>query len=175
MTGAALLEIRRPVLSDEHAFRIAVADFKARDPDWTFAFHFDEKTDFAQYVQRVKDWSEGKDLGEFVPNTFLVAVVEGKIVGRVSLRHELNAFLLREGGHIGYGVVPSERRKGYAKEMLRQTLPIARKLGLTRVLLTCDDNNEGSARTIEAHGGILENKILDPGMTVAKRRYWIDL
>ncbi len=71
--------------------------------------------------------------------------------------------------------MPSERRKGYAKEMLRQMLPIARKLGLAKVLLTCDDNNEGSARTIEAYGGILENKILNSGMTVAKRRYWIEL
>lgn len=173
--GIKLLELRQPIVSDEHAFRAAVAEFRCYDPDWTFAFHFDEKTDFAKYVQKVKDWSEGKDLGEFVPNTFLVAVVGSKIVGRVSLRHELNDFLLREGGHIGYGVVPSERRKGYAKEMLRQTLPIARKLGLAKVLLTCDDNNEGSARTIEAHGGILENKILDSGMTFAKRRYWIDL
>lgn len=104
-----------------------------------------------------------------------MAVVTGKIVGRVSLRHELNDFLLREGGHIGYGVVPSERRKGYAKEILRQTLELASRLGIKRVLLTCDDNNEGSSRTIEAHAGKLENKILEPGMSVAKRRYWIDL
>ncbi len=102
--GIKLLELRQIIVSDERAFRAAVADFKCYDPDWTFAFHFDEKTDFAKYVQKVKDWSEGKDLGEFVPNTFLVAVVGSKIVGRVSLRHELNDFLLREGGHIGYGV-----------------------------------------------------------------------
>jgi predicted acetyltransferase len=170
-----MLELRLPTLSDEGTFREAVAEFKANDPNFTFAFEFDEKADFGIYLQRLQGWVEGKDLGDFVPNTFLVAVVRHKIVGRVSLRHELNDFLLRLGGHIGYGVVPSERRKGYATEMLRQSLALARNLGITGVLLTCDDDNEGSARTIEAHCGILENKILQPGMSVAKRRYWIDL
>jgi predicted acetyltransferase len=169
-----MLELRKLVSSDEHAFRAAVVEFKTHNPAWPFAFQFDDQTDFVSYVQKVGNWALGKDLGEFVPNSFLVAVVAGKIVGRVSLRHELNEFLLREGGHIGYGVVPSERRKGYAKEILRQSLQLARGLGIKRVLLTCDDNNEGSSRTIEAHGGKLENKILSPGMTIEKRRYWIE-
>ncbi len=77
--GIKLLELRQPIVSDERAFRAAVAEFRSYDPDWTFAFHFDEKTDFAKYVQKVRDWSEGKDLGEFVPNTFLVAVVSGTV------------------------------------------------------------------------------------------------
>ena len=70
---------------------------------------------------------------------FLVAVVGEDIVGRVSLRYELTAALREEGGHIGYGVVPSQRRRGYATQMLRGTLDRARSRGLERVLLTCDD------------------------------------
>ena len=170
-----MLDLRPIQLSDETAFRSAFEEFKAETPPWDFAFQYDENTNFANYVQLVGNWAKGKDVGPFVPNTFLVAFVSGKAVGRVSIRHELNDYLLREGGHVGYGVVPSERRKGYAKEILRLTLPITKSLGLNRILLTCDDDNEGSSRTIEAHGGILENKVIEAGMTVAKRRYWIDL
>jgi len=171
-----MLELRSPTLSDELAFRAAVAEFKLHDPEWHFAFHFTEATDFSAYVERVRNQTKGKDLGDFVSNTYLIAVVGNKVVGRVSLRHELNAFLSKKGGHIGYGVVPSERRRGYAKEILRQTLPIAKELGLTRVLLTCDDDNIASARTIERNGGILEGIVSDESESPAVfRRYWINL
>lgn len=91
------------------------------------------------------------------------------------IRHELNDFLLRIGGHIGYTVVPEFRRRGYATEMLRQSLAIARqRFELTRVLVTCDDNNVGSMRTIEKNGGVLENVVTGPDLDTPKRRYWID-
>lgn len=170
-----MLELRRLQPSDEAAFRNAYEEFKAHTPPWDFAFQYDETTNFEDYVRLLANWAKGKDIGSFVPNTYLVAFVNGKAVGRVSIRHTLNDQLLQDGGHVGYGVVPSERRKGFAREILRLTLPIAKSLGLERILLTCDDDNEGSSRVIEAHGGILENKVIAPGMRVAKRRYWIDL
>lgn len=98
---------------------------------------------------------------------------DGRIVGMIDLRHRLNDFLAEYGGHIGYSVRPDERRKGCAKWMLAHVLPKARKLGLNRVLVTCDDDNEGSARTIEANGGVFERTArLEDELL---RRYWIDL
>jgi predicted acetyltransferase len=109
-----------------------------------------------------------------VPSTFLFAFDGTRIVGRVSIRHTLNSYLERFGGHIGYVVVPEYRRQGYATAILRQSLEIARqKLGLKRVLVTCDDDNVGSIKTIEKNGGALESTVIGPDVDKPKRRYWI--
>jgi predicted acetyltransferase len=109
-----------------------------------------------------------------VPSTFLFAFAGTSIVGRVSIRHALTPDLERVGGHIGYVVVPAYRRQGYATAILRQALQIARqKLGLTRVLVTCDDDNVGSIKTIEKNGGVLESIVAGPDGDKPKRRYWI--
>lgn len=101
-------------------------------------------------------------------------IVEGDTyLGAIDLRHYLNAFLLNAGGHIGYSIRPSARRRGLATWALGAVLPKARALGLDRVLVTCDDDNVGSARSIERNGGVLENvRSTDAGI---KRRYWITL
>ncbi len=108
-----------------------------------------------------------------MPATFLVADVGGQIVGRTSIRHELNEFLAREGGHIGYGVVAQHRRRGYATEILHHSLIVARAVGIDRVLVTCDEGNVGSATVIERCGGVFESLVETDGGP-AKRRYWID-
>ena len=109
-----------------------------------------------------------------VPETFLFAFVGPRIVGRVSIKHALNDFLERFGGHIGYVVVPAFRRRGYATSMLRLAIPLARqRLGLTKILLTCRDDNIGSIRAIEKNGGILENVATDRDGVTPLRRYWI--
>jgi predicted acetyltransferase len=126
------------------------------------------------YLKEQEDHRAGVNLPErFVPSTFLVAEAGGEIVGRTSIRHRLNEFLLREGGHIGYGVLPAHRRRGYATGILRQSLVIARSLGIDRVLVTCDDDNIGSIKTIEACGGQLED-VVGVEHAKPKRRYWID-
>lgn len=107
----------------------------------------------------------------YVPASFLVAIAGGQIVGRTSIRHRLNDDLLREGGHIGYCVLADFRRRGYATEILRQSLIYTRVLGIERVLITCDDRNVASARTIESCGGALEG-VVDDGRRLL-RRYWI--
>lgn len=92
----------------------------------------------------------------------------GRVLGSLQLRHELNAYLLEEGGHIGYGVRPSARGRGVATAALAASVEYAgRDLGLDRVLVTCDDDNAPSRRTIERCGGVLEDVRGD------KRRYWI--
>jgi len=94
-------------------------------------------------------------------------------LGAITLRHGLNDFLLRAGGHIGYGLRPSARGRGLAAWALRSILPRAQQLRLDRVLVTCDDGNAASARTIEKAGGVLEDiRQTELGLT---RRYWITL
>lgn len=110
----------------------------------------------------------------WVPGTLLVADVDGEIVGRSSIRHALNDYLAREGGHIGYGVLPAHRRRGYATEILRQSLIIARSIGIDRVLVTCDDDNVGSIAVIEACGGQLDSVVEGTSPPRPVRRYWID-
>ncbi|GHO74210.1 GNAT family acetyltransferase [Ktedonobacter sp. SOSP1-85] len=110
-----------------------------------------------------------------VPSTDFWLVEHEEFIGRLSLRHELNDFLLKIGGHIGYEIRPSRRRQGYGKKMLALGLAEAHKIGLSRALVTCDENNIGSKKVIEANGGQFENATLVEGSPIRKLRYWIDL
>jgi predicted acetyltransferase len=164
------LRLRPPVLADE-ADVLAAQEELAAD-DFSFAFLQPGQT-FAEYVQVVEDHRHGRNLGpDLVRSTWLLAVVDGVVVGRSSIRFELNDHLLAEGGHIGYAVRPAHRRRGYATEILRQSLVVARADGVGRALVTCDDDNIGSATVIEANGGVLENVVDADGVPL--RRYWID-
>ncbi len=104
-----------------------------------------------------------------VPCSYFWIVEDGEFLGYLALRHELNAWLLEEGGHIGYSVRPSRRREGHAARALALALDEARALGLARVLVTADEGNSASWRVIETNGGVLEDS------RAGKRRYWIEL
>lgn len=130
------------------------------------------------FEQMLEKWSDEKsdkmyERGLVPASTYFLVDEKGKIYGSLNFRYSLNDYLLKVGGHIGYGVRPSERKKGYASVMLEQALLICRAMGLKKVLITCDDHNVGSAKTIEKCGGILENEIEDNG--TIKKRYWITL
>ena len=123
-----------------------------------------------------------RDITKLKPNRVLsydyFAVDEDKFIGAIHIRVELNANLYKIGGHIGYGVNPKYWRLGYGTEILRLGLIKAKDIIKDNdVLITCDDNNIGSARIIEKNGGILENKITnqDEYGEVITRRYWIKL
>jgi predicted acetyltransferase len=107
--------------------------------------------------------------GTRVASTYywIVDSAAGAVLGFLNLRHELNDFLLEEGGHIGYSIRPARRREGHAGRALALAVRRAADLGLDRVLLTCDDDNDASRRTIERNGGVLED------VRGIKRRYWI--
>ena len=112
-----------------------------------------------------------------VPATQYIFVREedDKIVGMLQIRHYLNDYLEKYGGHIGYSVAPSERRKGYASQMLKSALPECKELGIEKVLITCFDNNIGSRKTILANGGVYESTVYDPDEKASLEKYWIDL
>lgn len=127
------------------------------------------------------DFTETCARGEYQPeiyvpqSTFFLSDSHGMLLGITRLRHHLNPSLEIEGGHIGYAVRPSARRQGCATRQLALMLEKARGIGLARVLVTCDDDNAGSARTIEKNGGLLEDKRVSPHSGGLIRRYWIEL
>ena len=139
--------------------------------DFVFAFLRPGQS-FVEFVRMVDDHRHGRAIDDgWVESTWLLADVDGVVVGRSSIRFELNDFLLSQGGHIGYAVRPSHRRRGYATEILQQSLVVARAGGVQAVLVTCDDDNVGSVRAIEANGGVLENVVETENIPI--RRYWI--
>ena len=167
------LVLRRPRQDEEDEVMRA---HRATSPEVpNFLHYYEEGMPFSRYLEILEDQERGKNLPlNLVPSTFLFAFKGQRIVGRVAIRHRLNDFLSRIGGHIGYVVVPEFRRQGHATTILRMALQIAHhKLGLGRVLVTCDDDNIGSIRTIENNGGVLENVVTGPDLDKPKRRYWI--
>ena len=128
--------------------------------------------DFTYYCDNL----EVKDAGcGLVPDSTFFCLDEERniIVGAVNIRHYLNESLFLNGGHIGDGVRPTERRKGIATKMIALALDECKKLGITKVLMVCEKENIGSAKSIQNNGGILENEIEVDG--VIEQRYWIEL
>lgn len=129
--------------------------------------------DFDYYLDNleIKEPKDGK-----VPDSvfFLLDIERNILLGAVNIRHYLNDYLFRFGGHIGDGIRPSERGKGYATEMIRLSLIECKKLGMDRVLMICNKSNIASAKTIIKNGGILENEFADDDGEI-NQRYWIDI
>ncbi len=132
---------------------------------------------FEEWYKAFNDNSNEKTVREgLVPATTYLALNEsGNLIGMIDIRHRLNDNLLNFGGHIGYSVRKSERRKGYATEMLKLALEKCIELNIQEILITCDKNNIASAKTIIANGGILENEIFDANDNTMTQRYWIKL
>jgi predicted acetyltransferase len=129
--------------------------------------------DFVQHLLEQADRAKIKP-GR-VPHLYFWLIDGNDYIGRLTLRSEVNEHLLQMGGHIGYEIRPSRRRQGYGKLILKYGLDRAKALGLERVLLTCDEDNLGSRKIIESHGGMLENIIEVERWPVKVCRYWIHL
>lgn len=169
---------------------VLVPPTTARHAEWLemvreFAAHGEEHVDGGAFFGLTIDdlavpeafdaWVRGTlahERGEDVPPAWVASTLrwveqDGRLVGTIHLRHELNEILREQGGHIGYGVRPSARRRGVATAALAAMRRLAAERGIERLLLTCDDDNAGSARTIEANGGVLEE------VRGGVRRYWV--
>lgn len=135
-------------------------------------FECDEHN-FDQYLSCLEGKQEERE-GRVPSTTFFCLDLDRDIfVGAVNIRHRLTEELRRTGGHIGDGIRPSERRKGYATAMIALALEECKKIGINRVLMTCEKNNIGSAKSIVKNGGILENEVEEDGKIM--QRYWIEI
>jgi len=131
-----------------------------------------------EYIKISEDYEEPQKVpSHLVPATqfFFIRKGDNRLVGMIQVRHHFNDYLSKFGGHIGYSVRPSERRKGYAKEMLRMVLPFCREIGIDKVLITCIDGNIGSEKTILSNGGVYETTAHELNKNVDLKRFWITL
>ena len=131
-----------------------------------------------EFIQKCIDYESPEALppNKVLATQFmLIRNNDKRLVGMIQIRHYFNDYLEKYGGNIGYSIRPSERRKGYAKEMLNMALPFCRELGLKRVLITCIDGNIGSEKTILANGGVYEYTIHEPNENEDLKRFWIEL
>ena len=122
--------------------------------------------EFCAYTTALEDPQTSRPAG-WVTGTYLWMLDDDVVVGRISLRHALTPWLLEVGGHIGYAVRPSARRRGHATAALALMLDVAAERGMDTVLVTCDDDNVASRKVIEANGGVLED------VRNAKMRFWL--
>ena len=129
---------------------------------------------FTDFLKRIEGFRLGEGLPKgYVPESVMWLVDDAEFIGEASIRHTLTEHLLKEGGHIGYVIRPSKRKQGYGKQILELALEEAKKLDIKNVLLTCDETNIGSAKIIEANGGVLENAVEIGQGQPRKLRYWI--
>ena len=174
------LKLCRPKVSDQKSFLAGFDELvEASDrSSWIYmgdGYPLDpHKDNFEFYVAALLNRAHSPPQG-FVKDTMYWAKVGDEVVGRIAIRHELNEFLSKIGGHIGYIVRPSWRGKGVATEMLRQLLMTKEAQLIKKLLLTCDEANVASEKTILKNGGRFESIIENGVGRPKKKRFWIDL
>ena len=134
--------------------------------------------DSFKYIEECEKYTSTETLPEglvLATQFFYIRKVDNKLVGMLQVRHYFNDYLSKFGGHIGYSIKPSERRKGYATSMLKAVLPYCKRIGLDKILITCIDGNIGSERAILNNGGIYESTVYEPDMKRNLKRFWIHL
>ena len=165
------MKLRRPTLADKEAILNMMTEFEETQSAHDGGFWDADDFVYEAWLESNRDMEMGLGIPEgWVPAVQLVAFArDGQAVGFLNLRLRLSAYLLEEGGHIGYSIRPSERGKGYAKEALRQGLQIAKEKNIKRALVTCSTENPASRAVILANGGQFED------VRNGTERYWIDL
>lgn len=150
-------------------------EYNKYNEDYNGAFFIKEFENYDELIKNLDNYSNGiMDDSKYVPYTCYVAVTDNnKVVGLGSLRHELNEYLNKFGGHIGYSVIPSQRNKGYGTRILSLLLDEAKKKNITDILITCNSDNTASIKVIENNGGKLEDKLKNDNRITY--RYWINL
>ena len=137
---------------------------------------FMRHSDYDEWLKRVALWRDAETSPLNVPSDtyFSLRKSDNKIIGTIQLRHYLTEKLEKSGGHIGYGVRPSERGKGYGTRQLALVLEKAKALGISRVMISCDKDNPASAKTAMKNGGVLTREGLDD-KGIEEQTYWIEV
>lgn len=164
------MRLVRPSLEwkEEHEAYMKEWDEERMTPS---SFHLKEGIPYEDYLKELAKREAGHDKWLPCTNYFLVDDTD-RVVGMIDIRHDLNEYLHQVGGHVGYGIHPSERRKGYATWMLAEALKLTDTLGINSVLITCNEENIGSAKTIQNNGGVEDESFTEDDGTVV-RRFWI--
>ena len=165
------MELRRPTLADKETILKMMAEFEETRSAHDGGVWDADDFVYEEWLESNRDMEMGLGIPEgWVPAVQLVAFArDGQAVGFLNLRLRLSAYLLEEGGHIGYSIRPSERGKGYAKEALHQGLQVAKEKNIHRALVTCSTENPASRAVILANGGELED------VRNGTERYWIEV
>jgi predicted acetyltransferase len=172
-----MIELIKPCESLEKDYLEFVQEFlDNKEKMVPFILEYDT-SDFAAFIQRLENDRQGIDIpAGWVPaSTFWLVQDMNTLLGVAHLRHTLTPSLKHEGGHIGYGVRPSERGKGYGTLMLEKVLVHAKQMDIKRALITCDKDNIASARVIQKNGGILDSEVPRREGSGLSQRYWINL
>ena len=177
--GLAMLFLTEPTLQYKESFLEGLREFQQEG----LLTEYDVRSlsrDFSRFLRHVQNEKDRSKIPpHHVPATryWLIDGNEhdGIYIGNLFLRHELNPFLFKVAGHIGYQIRPSMRHRGYGKKILQLGLEKAREIGLPRALVTCDETNIGSKKVIEYNGGQFDNAVDIEGSTIKKLRYWINL
>lgn len=164
-----------PTPKYQASFLAAVKEYQAEGLRYYTQLSSEELEDnFTSYIRQLEAESAGKNLPEgYVAHTTFWLVEGNEYIGRVDIRHDLNDFLRREGGHLGYDIRPSKRGQGYGKLILKLGLEKAKEMGLPNILITCDIDNIPSKKVIEANGGQLERVEPVAAGGPDKALYWI--
>ncbi|MCA9041791.1 MAG: GNAT family N-acetyltransferase [Planctomycetaceae bacterium] len=173
------MHLTQPHARNEASFRQALGEMETEREriSWIYLGEQYEdfyNTSFADYVARALHFNKHPPAG-YVCGTTLWAVENAEVIGRVGIRHELNEFLAREGGHIGYIVRPSFRGQGFGTLMLKQALETDQARTIGRLLVTCDEDNMASEKIILKNGGVLENIVEVGPDKPRKKRFWIEV
>lgn len=164
------------VLPDESSREDVLSFYAEIEKHGDTCIGFAYRGDYDRWLHEMRCRYRGEKLPDgYVRENFYLCYEGGRLVGVLSIKHELTDYLLKYGGHVGYAVRPSERGRGVAARMLSLGLEEARKIGLDRVLCVCDEDNAASERVIVKNGGTFENSLYDPEEAVSVKRYWIDL
>lgn len=166
--------LEEPNNSDEDAMKLLTARWRTyggrMNPGLLRRFN----GNYSEWLQYIVDCSKGINIGEGVPQTlFFLKDSNGTILGAVSLRHYLNHTNTIDGGHVGYGICPEHRGKGYGNLILRLAVEKLSSMGILKILVTCDSDNIASQKVILHNGGALENQTYNED-GIAINRYWID-
>lgn len=170
-----MIFLTEPSIQYKDSFLLGLRDFQTEGRLLNYDLRRTQD-DFAGFLYRLQNQQDRTKIPpDAVPTTTFWLIDNTEFIGILSIRHELNDFLLRIAGHIGYQIRPSKRRQGYGKELLRLGLEKAREIGITRALVTCDEDNIGSKKIIEYNHGQFENALSITNAPARKLRYWIDL